>query len=48
MDQWEQFCFDTAYGRIYVTLSRYTDYPDSFDLVSKHGRALPQPERFKR
>jgi hypothetical protein len=47
MDQWEQFCFDTEYGRVYVTMSRYSDYPDSFDLINKNGRPLPQPDRFK-
>lgn len=33
MDQWERFKYEDEYGPLYVTISRATNYPDSFELI---------------
>jgi len=41
MDQWEKFKYEDQYGPLYVTISRTTDYPDSFDplpVENQHGQ----------
>jgi hypothetical protein len=33
MDQWEKFSFMTPYGRVYVSLTMRTEYPNDFEDV---------------
>lgn len=33
LDQWDKFQFDTKFGPVYVSISRETQYPESYDRV---------------
>jgi hypothetical protein len=34
LDQWEKIKFETAYGTVYVSISREDPYPDSFTEIT--------------
>lgn len=38
MDQWELWKMDTKYGRLYITLSYASEYPDAHDLIGKENQ----------
>lgn len=42
MDQFESVKFADEWGTIYLSLSRETPYPNSFEPVDKNGVPLPR------
>lgn len=33
MGQWEKVKFDSSYGKVFLTVSRHDQYPESFDEI---------------
>jgi len=44
MDEFELLLMETDWGPVYVTLSRRSEWPDTFDRVMPNGRVIPPDE----